>query len=141
MVLVPVDPPFYLGATEVTFAEYDAFASATDGRNLANCETCGSEWSGQMTAPVKAFEPNAWGLHDMNGNVVEWALNRALSASSRWLTEAESRDVQCRRSARGGAWSDRAVSSTCLYQSRLAGNHRAPDLGCRVLCSSPTSAN
>ncbi len=39
------------------------------GTNNANCESCGSQWDKQQTAPVGSFSPNQFGLYDMAGNV------------------------------------------------------------------------
>jgi formylglycine-generating enzyme required for sulfatase activity len=59
--------------------EYAARAGTSSGywwgdqmrAGAANCRKCGSEWSGQKTAPVGRFEPNPWGIYDMHGNVLE----------------------------------------------------------------------
>ena len=84
------------------------------GDNLANCDGCGSRWDNEKTAPVGSFNANAWGLHDMHGNVQEWVQDcwndnyegGAPSDGSAW--ESGSCD---RRVLRGGSWNSR---SSCL---------------------------
>ena len=76
------------------------------GHNRANCNGCGSRWDNEKTAPVGAFSANAWGLHDVHGNVWEWVADcwndsytGAPADGSAW----ESGDCS-RRVLRGGSW-------------------------------------
>ncbi|MCY4513844.1 MAG: SUMF1/EgtB/PvdO family nonheme iron enzyme, partial [Candidatus Tectomicrobia bacterium] len=94
--------------------EYAARAGATTkyswgndiGRSRANCDGCGSPWDDSQTAPVGSFGANAFGLHDMHGNVLEWvedcwngSYSGAPSNGSAWL-----RGNCERRVLRGGSW-------------------------------------
>ena len=74
--------------------------------NRANCIECGSRWDDDRTAPVGSFSANAWGLHDMHGNVWEWVHDcwndsyvGAPSDGSAWA----SGDCNL-RVVRGGSW-------------------------------------
>ena len=72
------DRPYRL-LTEAEW-EYAARAGSTTayfwgdeiGEGNANCGGCGSQWDKRQTSPVDSFKPNAFGLHDMAGNVWQW---------------------------------------------------------------------
>ena len=79
--------------------------------NRANCDGCGGQWDREKegTAPVGSFGANAWGLHDMHGNVSEWvqdcyhaSYRGGPADGSAW----ESGDCS-QRVLRGGSWIDR----------------------------------
>jgi formylglycine-generating enzyme required for sulfatase activity len=68
----------------------------------------------EQTTPVASFPANAWGLHDMHGNVTEWCLDHfhesyegAPVDGRAWLdpVKAEEEDNKKCRLLRGGSWS------------------------------------
>jgi formylglycine-generating enzyme required for sulfatase activity len=93
--------PFAFGATLTSeLANYDATIAYADGPK--------GDYRTQTT-PVGMFPANAWGLHDMHGNVWEWCLDHwhdsyagAPSDGSAWLTPSASEEEQ--RLLRGGSW-------------------------------------
>lgn len=72
----------------------------------ANCRDCETEWGAKGSAPVGSFPPNAFGLHDLNGNVWEWTEDcwNADHASAPRDTRARLSGECAFRVVRGGAW-------------------------------------
>ena len=76
------------------------------GVNRANCDGCGSRWDGERTAPVGSFTANAFGLHDVHGNVWEWVedcWNDRYAGAPRDGSAWESGECSL-RVLRGGSW-------------------------------------
>ena len=104
------------------------------GNNQANCRGCGSQWDNEMTAPVGSFGANAFGLHDMHGNVWEWvedcwndSYEGAPSNGSAWLSG------ECRiRVLRGGSWYYPPIYLRSAYRLRDIDGFRFSLFGFRV---------
>ena len=103
------------------------------GVNRANCRGCGSRWDAARTAPVGSFQPNAFGLYDMHGNVEEWVADcwngsyaGAPTDGSAWLQGDCSGRV-----LRGGSW-DVPGRLRAAYRSVFATVVRRSFIGFRV---------
>jgi formylglycine-generating enzyme required for sulfatase activity len=91
------------------------------GEGAADCDGCGSRWDLQQTAPVGSFKPNAFGLHDMQGNVWEWVEDAwrddyggAPEDGSAWATGDPDYRV-----VRGGSWrNDTSVVRAAIRDRR-----------------------
>ena len=105
------------------------------GRNRANCGGCGSRWDNEQTAAGGSFAANAWGLHDMHGNVWEWvedcwhdSYRGAPSDGRAWTSGGD-----CgRRVSRGGSWGYTLRSLRSAGRGRLVAGSRGNDVGFRV---------
>ena len=103
---LPSEAQWEYAARAGTSTAYNWGNELESGR--ANCKGCGSEWDNNSTAPVGFFAPNAWGLHDMHGNVWEWVLDCRSDNYANAPTDGSARaDGNClRRMMRGGSWSN-----------------------------------
>jgi formylglycine-generating enzyme required for sulfatase activity len=83
------------------------------GKNNCNCQDSKSEWSCKRASPVGSFAPNAFGLHDMLGNVWEWVedtwhdtYNGAPADGTAWSSGGAISTLSNQewRVLRGGSW-------------------------------------
>jgi formylglycine-generating enzyme required for sulfatase activity len=106
-----------------------------NGRPMANCSNCGSEWDGKDVAPVGSFKPNKFGIYDMHGNAFEWTedswhpdYNGAPADGSAWIEGGTPRA----RVIRGGsAYFDSQVMTLHL-RSPIVAVGRDAGIGFRV---------
>ena len=103
----------------------------------ANCSESVCADGFDRTAPVGSFGANAFGLHDMYGNVWEWVkdcwhggYNGAPTDGSAWL---EGDGGNCDESVfRGGAWNRLAENLRAAFRGGSFRSYRNFDLGFRV---------
>ena len=104
------------------------------GRNRANCGTgCRDRWYGRT--PTGSFEANAWGLHDVHGNVREWVEDcwhesyaRAPRDGSAWTTGG----TCTRRVIRDGSWYNSPRWLRSANRNGFDAEYRSNSVGFRV---------
>jgi formylglycine-generating enzyme required for sulfatase activity len=88
----------------------------------------------KVVAPVGAYQPNAWGLCDMHGNVAEWT--RSLFKPYPYVPADGREDLTAagRRVVRGGSWIDRPYRATASYRLAYEAWQPVHNVGFRVIC-------
>jgi formylglycine-generating enzyme required for sulfatase activity len=91
--------------------------------------------SGGFAHPVGKLKPNAWGLHDMLGNVYEYALDRFVAKP---YDPAETEDPRgpasgTLRVVRSGSWGTDPLHPRCAFRGGAAPDHRNRRDGFRVV--------
>jgi formylglycine-generating enzyme required for sulfatase activity len=93
---------------------------------------------------VGSYPANAWGLHDMHGNVVEWCRDwyhaKLPGGKDPDLSSVKgtiNRDGTFSRSRRGSAWTDDGWASRSALRQRFEPERRADHIGFRVVAVQP----
>jgi len=89
--------------------------------------------SENQSHPVARKAPNAWGIHDMHGNVSEWCAKRPEKDLYRTESKTVNREIKDGRDHRGGSWGLNAGDCRSASRHRNNGNYRYFDLGFRVV--------
>ena len=123
--------------------EYACRAGTTTMYSFGDDESklgaCDWYWenSGTKTHPVGGKKPNAWGLYDMHGNVLEWCQDWQGDYPSGSVTDPSGAASGSYRVFRGGCWYDAAVYCRSAYRRGDEPSGRySGDFGFRVSLSS-----
>ena len=87
----------------------------------------------QTTVAVGSFNPNAWGLYDMHGNVGEWVWDWYSGYETGEQTDPTGPDSGTLRVNRGGGWNDFAKNLRSAYRSTLPPDSSSFNLGLRLV--------
>jgi formylglycine-generating enzyme required for sulfatase activity len=88
------------------------------------------------TCEVGSYEPNAWGLYDMHGNVYEWCAD---GYSADYYRKSPRQDPRGPADGgypvmRGGSWVSHGRFCRSAFRNGVAPETRSWDLGVRVVC-------
>jgi formylglycine-generating enzyme required for sulfatase activity len=88
------------------------------------------------THPVGQLKPNAWGLYDMHGNVMEWVQDWYGRYTAEAVTDPSGPASGTHRMRRGGAWNSTAAVCRSANRYSVPG-FRDDFLGFRLLRTTP----
>jgi formylglycine-generating enzyme required for sulfatase activity len=125
----------YWGNDPKKACQYESVLDITSSTTWPNraCHRCEDGY--KVTAPVGSFQPNAFGLHDMLGNAMEWCedsySNEAYATHQR--NNPIYRSEGPYRVMRGGSWSCGPDGVRCARRSSDKAKSRFPDVSFRLV--------
>ena len=116
--------PFHFGET-----------ISTDQANYNGNFTYGDGKKGvyrKKTTPVGTFPANAWGLHDMHGNVWQWCQDRYGDYPQKDVVDPQEPEKGELRVLRGGSWYVTPEYCRSAFRNMYGPGDRLSDVGCRL---------
>ncbi|UCD51402.1 MAG: SUMF1/EgtB/PvdO family nonheme iron enzyme [Phycisphaerales bacterium] len=89
-----------------------------------------------VTAAVGRYRPNAWGLHDMHGNVWEWTRSEYRPYPYRADDGRNGTRADGRKTARGGSWRDRPKYCRSAVRLSYPAWQKVYNVGFRIVIES-----
>ncbi|MDO4570084.1 MAG: SUMF1/EgtB/PvdO family nonheme iron enzyme [Planctomycetia bacterium] len=125
----------------VKAAEFEAFwpriDTVDDGQLIPGWDTATHANSPASDDPgkgVACYQPNPWGLFDMNGNVAEWTYSDYKPYPYNANDGRNAGDPAVEKVARGGSWFDRPKTARSGYRLPYFTWQRVYNVGFRVIC-------
>ncbi|MCY2992536.1 MAG: SUMF1/EgtB/PvdO family nonheme iron enzyme [Planctomycetota bacterium] len=141
------DTAFHFGRREADFSPFANLADATI-RELAY-----QSWSPRtpdivprderyndhalVSVAVGSYQPNAWGLCDLHGNVAEWTRTAYRPYPYREDDGRNAADAGGSKVVRGGSWRDRPARCRSAMRLSYPPYQRVFNVGFRVVCETP----
>ena len=91
-----------------------------------------ANFKSKKTTEVGTFKPNAWGLYDMHGNLIQWCQDALYGYRKDAVTDP-SGPATGHPIIRGGSWADDAVKCRSAFRWRDPVGTKKDKMGFRVV--------
>jgi len=136
------DTAMSFGAVDSDYGKFANFADASAAKKLGTgrgnltpfiCDKTFND-SQMIVTSVGKYQPNAWGLKDMHGNVAEWTRSAFKAYPYKDDDGRNKADAAGAKVVRGGSWHDRAKRGTSSYRMGYQSHQKVYSVGFRVIC-------